>query len=104
MTTLLIILLLSAIVFASRYVFLEPKIPLKLNDKMRILLSYSMPAVLTAIWVPIVLIPEGQLSLGLDNPYLLAATLAIVLARLTANVLLTTIVSMAVFLVLHQVF
>lgn len=104
MTTLLIILLLSAIVFASRYVFLEPKIPLKLNDKMRILLSYSMPAVLTAIWVPIVLIPEGQLSLGFDNPYLLAATLAIVLARLTANVLLTTIVSMAVFLVLHQVF
>lgn len=99
--TILIIILLSAIVFASRYLFLEPAIPLKLNEKMRVLLSYSMPAVLTAIWVPIVFLPEGELAVTWHNPYLVAATLAFVLARYTANVLLTTIASMAVFVALN---
>ncbi|MEF1229880.1 AzlD domain-containing protein, partial [Vibrio fortis] len=50
----LTILLMTAIVFVSRYLFLEPAVPLRLNASARRLLRYSGPAVLTAIWGPIV--------------------------------------------------
>ncbi|EMF7429310.1 AzlD domain-containing protein, partial [Vibrio vulnificus] len=56
--------------------------------------------VLTAIWAPIVFIPEGELQLSLQNPYLLAALVAALIAWRSKNVLLTTIVSMFLFLIL----
>ncbi|MGY5452785.1 AzlD domain-containing protein [Agarivorans sp. MS3-6] len=87
----------AAIVFASRYLFLEPKIPLRLSKTALQFLSYSAPAVLTAIFAPIVFVREGELAVGLTNPYLLAAILATVLAVFTRNALITTVLSMAVF-------
>ncbi|MBY5948361.1 AzlD domain-containing protein [Photobacterium rosenbergii] len=96
------ILVLTALVFLSRYLFLEPKLPLKINPELQRLLKYSSPAVLTAIWAPIVFMPEGKgLWLAVDNPYLLSALLAAGLAWKTKNVLLTTVVSMVVFLILN---
>ncbi|PSW16069.1 branched-chain amino acid ABC transporter [Photobacterium rosenbergii] len=96
------ILVLTALVFLSRYLFLEPKLPLKINPELQRLLKYSSPAVLTAIWAPIVFMPEGEgLWLAVDNPYLLSALLAAGLAWKTKNVLLTTVVSMFVFLILN---
>ncbi|MCG9681324.1 AzlD domain-containing protein [Vibrio sp. Isolate23] len=91
----------TMLVFLSRYLFLEPKLPLRLNPKAHRLLSYSSPAVLTAIWAPIVFMPEKQLWLAPDNPYLISAMLAAILAWKTKNVLLTTLVSMVVFVVLQ---
>ncbi|MCM5508603.1 MULTISPECIES: AzlD domain-containing protein [Vibrio] len=91
------ILAMTALVFLSRYVFLEPRLPLRLSPKTHRLLSYSSPAVLTAIWAPIVFMPEKQLWLTPDNPYLLSAVLAAILAWKTKNVLLTTLASMLVF-------
>ena len=95
------ILAMTAVVFLSRYIFLEPKLPLRLNARAQHLLSFSSPAVLTAIWAPIVFLPEGELSVNPNNPYLLAAVLAALIAWKTKNVLLTTVVSMGVFLALH---
>ena len=94
------ILAMTAVVFLSRYIFLEPKLPLRLNARAQHLLSFSSPAVLTAIWAPIVFLPEGELGLNLNNPYLIAAALAALIAWRTKNVLLTTVASMGVFLVL----
>ncbi|PJC86770.1 branched-chain amino acid ABC transporter [Vibrio sp. HA2012] len=94
------ILAMTGVVFLSRYLFLEPRLPLKLNAKAQHLLSFSSPAVLTAIWGPIVFLPEGKLGISPDNPYLLAAILAALIAWKTKNVLLTTVVSMGLFLVL----
>ncbi|ASI92493.1 AzlD domain-containing protein [Vibrio mediterranei] len=99
--TYLVILVLTAIVFLSRYLFLEPTIPLRLSSSAQRFLSYASPAVLTAIWGPIVFLPHGELSLADNLPYLLAATFAVVMAWITKNVLLTTIVSILVFLVLN---
>ncbi|EGQ8173207.1 AzlD domain-containing protein [Vibrio vulnificus] len=96
----LTILALTVLVFASRYLFLEPSLPLKLGYKTQRFLSYASPAVLTAIWAPIVFIPEGKLQLSLQNPYLLAAFIAALIAWRSKNVLLTTIVSMFLFLLL----
>lgn len=98
-----LILLLSLLVFTSRYVFLEPRLPLKLPQQIKVMLNYSAPAVMTAIWAPIVLFPEGELAIGIDNEYLVAAAIAVILAWVTRHVLLTTIVSMAFFMFLRFV-
>ncbi|WP_394246127.1 AzlD domain-containing protein [Vibrio profundi] len=95
------ILAMTAVVFLSRYLFLEPKLPIKLGVRTQKLLAYSSPAVLTAIWGPIVFLPENELLLATDNAYLWAAILAALLAWKTKNVLLTTVISMAVFLYLN---
>ncbi|MFM2654905.1 AzlD domain-containing protein [Vibrio owensii] len=96
------ILAMTALVFTSRYLFLEPKLPLRLGVRTQKVLSYASPAVLTAIWAPIVFMPEeGELSVTWQNPFLLAALLAAAIAYLTKNVLLTTIVSMVAFLLLR---
>ncbi|WJG24517.1 AzlD domain-containing protein [Vibrio furnissii] len=93
----------TALVFMSRYLFLEPKLPLRLSPSLQRLLSYSGPAVLTAIWAPIVFTNEQSLWLESTNPYIWAALLAGLLAWRTKNILLTTVVSMAVFLLLNLV-
>ena len=95
------ILLMTALVFTSRYLFLEPKLPIRLGVRTQKVLSYASPAVLTAIWAPIVFLPEGELGLSVQNPFLLAAIIAVLIAYLTKNVLITTIVSMAAFLLLR---
>ncbi|MCF7362180.1 MULTISPECIES: AzlD domain-containing protein [Vibrio] len=97
------ILAMTCLVFLSRYLFLEPRLPLRLSPGVQKLLSYSSPAVLTAIWAPIVFTHDSQLNTSVSNPYLWAAVLAGIIAWKTNNVLLTTVVSMAVFLVLNLV-
>lgn len=94
----LTILLMTTIVFVSRYLFLEPAVPLRLNSSARRLLRYSGPAVLTAIWGPIVFAPEKALWLSAENPYLIAGVVTFLLIWKTGNVLLTIGISMAVFL------
>lgn len=99
--TYLTIFVLTLIVFISRYLFLEPRVPLRLSSGAQRFLSYASPAVLTAIWGPIVFLPHGKLALSDNLPYLLAALFAVVLALTTKNVLFTTIISIVVFLVLN---
>lgn len=97
------ILAMTALVFMSRYLFLEPKLPLRLSPALQRLLSYSAPAVLTATWAPIVFTHEQSLWLDQTNPYMWAAIVAGILAWKTKNVLLTTVASMAIFLLLNLV-
>ncbi|MDX1321192.1 MAG: AzlD domain-containing protein [Oceanospirillum sp.] len=105
---LLTIFILAALVFLSRYLFLEPRLPLRLSARGERFLHFSAPAVLTAIAAPVVLLPEQggsespELWLSWDNPYLLAALLCVVLARFTGNVLLTTVLGMGSFVLLKQ--
>ena len=93
----LTLFLMMLLVFASRYLFLEPKLPIKIKGKWLHFLDYTGPAVLTAIWAPIVFTKENHLALEFSNPYLIAASLAVILALTTRNVLLTTVVSMLFF-------
>ncbi len=97
------ILAMTLVVFVSRYLFLEPKLPLRLSPGMQHLLSYSAPAVLTAIWAPIVFVHDSKLWIETNNPYLWSALLAAVLAWKTKHVLLTTVTSMGFFLLLNLV-
>ena len=89
--------LMAMIIFVSRYLFLEPKLPIKLNEKTLQFLSYAAPAVLTAIAAPIVLVHKHSLHLSMSNNYLIGAVIACLLAYFTRNTLLTVLVSMGVF-------
>ncbi|MDW6005066.1 AzlD domain-containing protein [Vibrio mangrovi] len=97
------IVVMALVVFLSRYLFLEPRVPLRLGPRLHRLLSYSGPAVLTVIWAPIVFMPNQSLWIDWQNPYIWAALLAGMIAWKTRNVLLTTVLSMMVFLLLHLV-
>ncbi len=100
---LLTIVLLACITFASRYLFLHPKLPIRMGAKTTHFLSFSAPAVLTAIWVPIVFIQENSLNISITNPYFLAATVAIITAYKSHSVYLTLGTSLAVFVFLRMV-
>ncbi len=92
-----LLLIMAVLVLVSRYVFLEPKLPFKISGKWLRFLEYTGPAVLTAIWAPIVFTHEKQFTLDFSSPYLLSASLAIMLAATTRHVLLTTVLSMTLF-------
>jgi branched-subunit amino acid transport protein len=102
--TLLTIVLLACITFFSRYLFLHPKLPLRIGAKMTHFLSFSAPAVLTAIWVPIIFIKEGDFNSSLTNPYLLGATVAVITSYKSQNIYLTLATSMTTFIILKLVF
>jgi len=85
----ILILGMAAITFATRYsLFAWPN--LSFPPLMRQGLHYVPVAVLTAIVVPGMLLPDGQhLALRLDNAYLLAGLVAILIAALSRNLLAT---------------
>ncbi|ASP38194.1 branched-chain amino acid ABC transporter [Bacterioplanes sanyensis] len=91
------IVAMTLVVFASRYVLLSPAINFRLSGEFQQFMSYCAPAVLTAIWAPLVIIQDGRIALDSDNPYLIAAAAAILLALVTRSVLLTCILSMLLF-------
>ena len=61
-------------------------------------LRYVPPAVLTAITIPAVLIPNGEtVEFSFTNPYLIGALAATVVGWISNNLLLTILAGMAVF-------
>ncbi|MFT7389071.1 MAG: branched-subunit amino acid transport protein [Candidatus Endobugula sp.] len=67
----------------------------------KIALAYVPVAVLTALFIPIVLTPKGELWLSIDNPYLISAIVAAVIAWRWKNLLLTISVGLGIFLLLR---
>jgi branched-subunit amino acid transport protein len=69
----------------------------EIPPQVRRALYYIPPAVLTAIIVPELLLPQGELEISLTNPNLLAGVAATLVAWRTRNVLFTILVGMVVF-------
>lgn len=67
---------------------------IQLSPLMRRALRFVPPAALTAIVFPELLIRDGVLQVGLDNPRLLAGLLATVVAWRTKSILWTIVVGM----------
>lgn len=103
MDTWVILLTVAALVFGSRFLLMEPWLPLKLSENVQKMLSFSAPAVLTAIAAPIVFIRDDYFTLTMDNHYLIAGIIAVILALATRNTLMTIILGMLSFLVLKHV-
>jgi branched-subunit amino acid transport protein len=72
-------------------------------NRMRRALRFVPLAVLSAIFVPELLLPAGYLDLSPGNARLWAGLLAIVAAGLTRNVLLTIVVGMGALWILQAV-
>ena len=102
--TLLTILLLALITFVTRYLFLGRRLPLRLGPNLRQILSFSAPAVMAAIFAPILLIHDDQLNLSLSNNYLWGGVIAILAAHRTSNVYWTIGAGTTAFLVAGSLF
>jgi branched-subunit amino acid transport protein len=85
------------IVFLNRYLFLEPRLPVRLNRGAREFLGFAVPGMLTAICGPIIFLADHTLNLSVGNPYLLAGISAVALMFWTRSVLITVLLSMALF-------
>ncbi len=100
MNEFILILGMALVTFAVRYpvLVLVGKIPLP--DRVFRALRYVPPAVLAAIIVPAVLLPDGvQIDFSPSNSYLIAGIVAALIAWRTKNLLLTIVLGMAVFLI-----
>ncbi len=95
----------AIITFAIRYIMFPISGRFQFPEIFERGLRYVPPAVLTAIIVPSVLIPNGEsINLKLSNPYLIGALAACGFGGIFKNLLLTIIMSMAVFLGAQWVF
>jgi branched-subunit amino acid transport protein len=94
----------AVVTFLIRYpvLVLVGKIPLP--DRVFRALRYVPPAVLAAIIVPAVLMPDGaNIDLSPTNSYLVAGIASALIAWRTKNLLLTIVLGMAIFLLLRVV-
>jgi branched-subunit amino acid transport protein len=88
----------SLVTFAVRYPMLVIFGKLNPPDSIFRALKYVPPAVLTAIIVPALILPDGyQLTIKLTNAYLLAGFVAFGVAWRSRNLLWTIIIGMATF-------
>jgi branched-subunit amino acid transport protein len=105
MNELLLILGMALATFAVRYpvMVLVGKIPLP--QSVFRALRYVPTAVLAAIIVPAVLMPngDGRIDLSPSNAYLIAGIAAAVVAWRTKNVLVTIVIGMGLFLFIRLV-
>ena len=69
----------------------------------KVALGYVPVAVLTALFVPIVIKPYGDVWLSIDNPYLISAIVAAMIAWKWKNLLLTISLGLGLFLLLKAI-
>ncbi len=87
------------VTFGVRYPVLAFASRVELPALVRRSLKYIPAAVLSAIIVPAVLIPDGvYLDASLNNSYLVAGLAAVAISWRTKNLLLTILLGMAIFL------
>lgn len=102
MSTVLLVML-AGIVFLNRYLFLEPRLPIRLPGLVRQALKYSAPCLLTAICGPIILLEQGALRAFPDNPYFWGAVFAAMFAFFVRNMVMAVLLSMAFFYLLSTI-
>lgn len=101
---LLVITGMAAVTFATRFacllIFNRTGVPTWLEKW----LKHVPTAILTALIVPSILMPQGTLDLSPDNHYLLAGLVAALIALKTENVIATMATGLAVMLFLRLFF
>lgn len=95
----------SAITFCCRYLFFSKAVPFELGDKVRRMLSYTAPSVMTAMWVPIVFLGNQNTDIAfVKSPFLIAGLITIALSLKMKNTLAIVLLSMSTFAVLKLFF
>lgn len=100
----LLILGMTIVTFAARYSVIGLLGKFDLPKPIFRALKYVPPSVLTAIIVPSVLMPKGQIDLGYNNAYFYAWIFTAYVAWRSKNLLLTIVLGMAAFILWRLVF
>nr|WP_113865058.1 AzlD domain-containing protein [Brenneria salicis]NMN91026.1 branched-subunit amino acid transport protein [Brenneria salicis ATCC 15712 = DSM 30166]RBP66522.1 branched-subunit amino acid transport protein [Brenneria salicis ATCC 15712 = DSM 30166]RLM32029.1 branched-chain amino acid transporter [Brenneria salicis ATCC 15712 = DSM 30166] len=100
----LLLCTLAGIVFFNRYIFLEPRTPVKLPGLIQDMLKYSAQCLLSALCGPIIALTQGELRSFPDNPYFWGAVFCIIVAFLLRNMVACLLTSMAFFYLLSSLF
>lgn len=87
----------SAVTFGIRYFLFAVADRLQLAPWLLDSLKFIPPAVLTAITVPAVVLPNGEWNLSPANPYLIAALVSLVAGVASRNLLLTITAGLLAF-------
>jgi branched chain amino acid efflux pump len=86
------------VTFSIRYGLLPLSGRIRFSPGVQRALSYVPPAVLTAIIVPMALIPDGQtLQVSIANPYLVGSVFTVLIGWFIKNLMVTIVGGMAVF-------
>ena len=99
----LLFLSLTAVVFFNRYVFLEPRVPVRLPHFINQALKYAAPCMLTAICGPIIVAQDGVLRAFPDNPYFWGTVFSAMFALFIRSTVTVVILSMVMFYILGSV-
>lgn len=97
----LLILGMFLVTFSVRYVLFGVAGKVRFPPWLTTGLSFVPPAVLTAIIVPAVLLPRGELWLQSDNPWLLAGVFAALVSFWRRDLLTTIVAGMLCFMLLR---
>ncbi len=88
-----------AVTFFTRYALVPFSGKMTFSKKFERILGYVPPAVLSAIIVPSVVIPDGaNVNIAFDNAYLVGAIITCLAGWLTKNLLATIVLGMSGFL------
>jgi branched-subunit amino acid transport protein len=92
------------VTFSIRYILLPFSGRIRFSPGMQRALSYVPPAVLTAIIVPMALMPDGHtLQVSMANPYLVGTVFTTLIGWFSKNLMITIVGGMAVFVVCQWV-
>ncbi len=87
----------ALVTFLIRYVLFAVAHRVEFPDWLVRALRYVPPVVLTAITAPALLMPDGELHVAYDNPYLVGGVVAALVGWFSRNLLLTIVTGMAAF-------
>jgi branched-subunit amino acid transport protein len=91
----------TAITFSCRYFFFSKTVPFALGAKVKRLLSYTAPSVMTAMWVPIVFFGHQSSDAEfITSPFLIAGVVTVILSLRLNNTLAIVALGMSAFVVL----
>jgi branched-subunit amino acid transport protein len=100
----LVLLIGGLITFLIRFSFIYLFGRFHIPDTVRKALHYVPPAVLSAIVFPELLLQDGMLNLAFGNFRLLAGLIAVLVAWLSKNILVTILAGMAALFLLQFIF
>lgn len=89
----------TAVTFGVRYFLFALADRIRMAAWIEAALKFIPPAVLTAITLPAVLLPQGDWHLSFSNPYLIAALATAAAGVRTRNLLATIAIGLAAFFV-----
>lgn len=93
-TEVVMILGMALVTFGVRYPVLALVSRIRLPERVLAALKFVPPAVLSAIILPKVVMPDGNVELNISNPELVASLVAMLIAWRTKNLLLTIVLGM----------